>query len=131
MRTARFDLSTYRLCLIHTTKNERGHVQPALLRICAFLLLISPFLVCLETGQTATVTVINLDGPGEGFNDPSPADPASTAGGNSGTTLGEQRLIAFQRAANIWGSFLSSPVEIRIDANFDPLSCTNVSAVLG
>ena len=106
-------------------------MQHALLRICAFLLLISPFLVCLETGQTATVTVINLDGPGEGFNDSSPADPASTAGGNSGPTLGAQRLIAFQFAANLWGSLLSSPVEIRIDANFDPLSCTNVSAVLG
>jgi hypothetical protein len=106
-------------------------VRYTLLPICAGLLLISPFLVCLETGQTATMTVINLDAPGEGFNDPSPADPASTAGGNSGATLGEQRLIAFQRAANIWGSILSSPVEIRIDANFDPLSCTNVSAVLG
>jgi hypothetical protein len=131
MRTARFGLSTYRLCLIHATKNERGHVQHALLRICAGLLLISPFLVCLETGQTATVTVINLDGPGEGFNDSSPADPASTAGGNSGPTLGAQRLIAFQFAANLWGSLLSSPVEIRIDANFDPLTCSGVMAVLG
>jgi len=131
MRTARFGLSTYRLCLIHATKNERGHVQHALLRICAGLLLMSPFLVCLETGQTATVTVINLDGAGEGFNDSSPADPASTAGGNSGPTLGAQRLIAFQFAANLWGSLLSSPVEIRIDANFDPLTCSGVMAVLG
>ena len=106
-------------------------MQHALLRICAGLLLISPFLVCLETGQTATVTVINLDGPGEGFNDSSAADPASTAGGNSGPTLGAQRLIAFQFAANLWGSLLSSPVEIRIDANFDPLTCSGVMAVLG
>jgi hypothetical protein len=106
-------------------------VRHALLRICAGLLLISPFLVCLETGQTATITVVNLDGPGEGFNDPSPADPLSTAGGNNGPTLGAQRLIAFQFAANIWGSFLSSSVEIRIDANFDSLACTDVSAVLG
>jgi hypothetical protein len=106
-------------------------VQHALLRTCAGLLLISPFLVCLATGQTATVTVINLDGPGEGFNDSSPADPASTAGGNSGPTLGAQRLIVFQFAANLWGSLLSSPVEIRIDANFDPLTCSGVMAVLG
>ena len=77
------------------------------------------------------MTVINLDGPGEGFNDPSAADPASTAGGNSEVTLGGQRLVAFQFAANIWGNVLSSPVEIRIDANFDPLPCTDVSAVLG
>jgi len=102
-----------------------------LLRICAGLFLSSPFLVCLEAAQTATITVINLDGPGEGFNDPSPADPASAAGGNSEVTLGAQRLVAFQRAANIWGSLLSSTVEIRIDANFDPLPCTSVSATLG
>ena len=106
-------------------------MRTVLLRICAGLFLISPFLVCLEAAHPATITVINLDGPGEGFNDPSPADPASTAGGNSEVTLGAQRLVAFQRAANIWGSLLSSPVEIRIDANFDPLPCTAVSATLG
>lgn len=106
-------------------------MQHALLRICARLILISPFLFCLEAPQATTVTVINLDGPGEGFNDPSPADAASTAGGNNGATLGEQRLIAFQRAANLWGNLLSSPVEIRIEANFDPLTCSDVTAVLG
>ena len=106
-------------------------MRTVLLRICAGLFLISPFVLCLEAAQTATITVINLDGPGEGFNDPSPADPASAAGGNSEVTLGAQRLVAFQRAANIWGSLLSSTVEIRIDANFDPLPCTSVSATLG
>jgi hypothetical protein len=106
-------------------------VRYSRLRICASLLLISAFLFRLETAQAATTTVINLDGPGEGFNDPGPADPASTAGGNSEVTLGGQRLLAFQFAANIWGSLLSSPVEIRIDANFDPLPCTDVSAILG
>ena len=106
-------------------------MRTVLLRICAGLFLSSPFLVCLEAAQPATITVINLDGPGEGFNDPSPADPASAAGGNSEVTLGAQRLVAFQRAANIWGSLLSSTVEIRIDANFDPLPCTAVSATLG
>ena len=83
-------------------------MRNVLLRICAGLLLISPFILCPEAAETATVTVINLDGPGEGFNDPSPADPASTAGGNNGATLGAQRLVAFQRAANIWGSFLQA-----------------------
>src|SRR5215475_14371652 len=101
MQMASFDLSTYRPYLIHPTTNERGHVRYSLLRISAGLLLISPFLLCLETAQTATMTVINLDGPGEGFNDPSPADPASAAGGNSAVTLGDQRLVAFQFAANM------------------------------
>jgi hypothetical protein len=64
----------------------------------------------------ATITVINRDNAGEGFNDPTPVSPV---GGNSGTTLGAQRLNAFQFAANLWGALLNSPVEIRVGANFD------------
>ena len=66
----------------------------------------------------ATIVVVNNDGPGEGFNDPTPAAPV---GGNTGTTLGAQRLIAFQQAANIWGATLDSPVIIIVRAAFDPL----------
>ena len=84
-----------------------------------------------EVAHTAVITIVNLDGAGEGFNDASPADSASTAGGNNGATLGAQRLIAFRRAADIWGSLISSPVEIRVDANFDSLTCTSTSATLG
>jgi PA domain len=69
----------------------------------------------------ATITIVNTDGPGEGFNDPGAADPDSTAGGNPGATIGEQRLIAFQYAADVWGAFLESDVEIFIQASFDPL----------
>ncbi|MGZ5201703.1 MAG: PA domain-containing protein [Telluria sp.] len=76
----------------------------------------------------ATITIINTNDPGVGFNDPTPATPV---GGNSGTTLGQQRLIAFQRAADIWGATLTSSVPIRIDAAFVPLDCTANSAVLG
>lgn len=79
----------------------------------------------------ATITVVNLDGPGEGFNDPAAPDPDSTAGGNGGATLGAQRLLAFQSAANLWGAGLESSVEIRVGARFDPLTCTATSAVLG
>src|SRR5215813_5748519 len=84
-----------------------------------------------EIAHTAVITVLNLDGPGEGFNDPSAPDLASIIGGNNGATLGAQRLIAFQYAANIWANRLSSTVEIRVDANFDPLSCNSTSATLG
>ena len=58
------------------------------------------------------ITVVNLDGPDEGFNDPTMAAPV---GGNPGTTIGQQRLIAFQHAANIWASLITSPVEIRVE----------------
>jgi hypothetical protein len=76
----------------------------------------------------ATITIVNLNQPGVGFNDPTPATPV---GGNTGTTLGQQRLNAFQYAADIWGATLTSSVPIRIGASFVPLSCTASSAVLG
>ncbi len=68
--------------------------------------------------SAAKITVINADGPGEGFNDPTPVAPV---GGNPGTTRGQQRLIAFQYAADLWGATLDSNVEIVVRANFDPL----------
>ena len=76
----------------------------------------------------ATIIIVNGDGPGEGFNDPTPAAPV---GGNPGTTLGLQRLNAFQHAANIWGATLTSVEAIFVLAFFDPLPCTDTSAVLG
>jgi hypothetical protein len=76
----------------------------------------------------ASFVIHNIDGPGEGFNDLTPTAPV---GGNTGATLGEQRLNAFQRAADIWGGVLESEVPIRIKAAFDPLSCNSSSAILG
>ena len=62
--------------------------------------------ICLITGlgsvaHAATITIVNNDNPGEGFNDPTPVAPV---GGNTGTTLGEQRLIVFETAARIASS---------------------------
>ena len=76
----------------------------------------------------ATITIVNGNAAGVGFNDPSPRTPV---GGNTGTTLGQQRLQAFQFAANVWGQTIDSPIEIRILATFEPLTCTATSAVLG
>jgi hypothetical protein len=76
----------------------------------------------------AQIVINNLNAPGVGFNDPTPATPV---GGNTGTTLGQQRLIAFTHAANIWGATLTSPVPIVINAQFRPLACTATGAVLG
>jgi hypothetical protein len=67
----------------------------------------------------ATIVIVNLDGPNEGFNDPTPVAPV---GGNTGTTRGQQRLNAFQHAASIWGSNLDSNVIIQIQAAFNPLA---------
>ena len=57
--------------------------------------------------------------------------PAAPVGGNAGTTLGQQRLNAFQAAASIWGSTLTSSQTIVIRASFEPLACTATTAVLG
>ena len=76
----------------------------------------------------ATITIVNTDSPGVGFNEPTAVAPV---GGNSGTTRGEQRLIAFQRAAEIWGETIESTVEILVEASFAGLSCSASSAVLG
>ncbi len=78
--------------------------------------------------QAATIQINNINAAGVGFNDTTPAAPV---GGNPGTTLGEQRLIAFTYAANIWGATLESEVPIIIDASFEPLTCTATSGTLG
>ncbi|MFY9609083.1 MAG: PA domain-containing protein [Blastocatellia bacterium] len=67
---------------------------------------------------SATITVVNVDGPNEGFNDPTPVAPV---GGNPGTTRGQQRLIAFQFAADLWGATLDSNVQVFVTAAFNPL----------
>jgi PA domain len=76
----------------------------------------------------ARITIQNDNGPTVGFNDPTPATPV---GGNTGTTLGAQRLIVFERAAAIWGELLDSPVEIVVKASFLPLPCEADSGALG
>ncbi len=80
------------------------------------------------TARASTIVIVNLDGAGEGFNDPTVVAPV---GGNPGTTVGAQRLYVFQYAANIWGSLLPSTEQINVQAQFDPLTCTATSAVLG
>src|SRR5262245_8411499 len=78
--------------------------------------------------QAAIIAVDNFDAPGKGFND---ATPAAPVGGNTGTTLGQQRLNAVQYAADIWGRILASDVPILVAASFSPLSCGSGSATLG
>lgn len=80
------------------------------------------------SSMAAQVNIINGDPPGQGFNDPTPAVPV---GGNPGTTVGQQALNVFTRAANIWGGRLQSRQAINIIAFFTPLPCSDTSGVLG
>ena len=72
------------------------------------------------SASAATIIPVNMNTPGVGLNDPTPAAPI---GGNPGTTIGEQRQIAYQFAAGLWGAVLESDVDIRVRAQFTALSC--------
>ena len=76
----------------------------------------------------ATIVIQNSDAANVGFNDPTPVTPT---GLNPGTTLGQQRLNAFQYAANIWGAILNSSPTITVKASWVPMTCTTNSAALG
>ncbi|MEZ5422647.1 MAG: FG-GAP-like repeat-containing protein [Pyrinomonadaceae bacterium] len=79
--------------------------------------------------NSATITIVNGDGAGEGFNDPTAAAPE---GGNDGTTRGQQRLNLFNFAASIWGAFLDTTVPIEVNSQFNSLSpCSPSGGVLG
>jgi PA domain/Thrombospondin type 3 repeat len=73
------------------------------------------------------VIIVNGDAAGVGMNDPTAVAPV---GGNPGTTLGQQRFNALQRAADLWGQTLDSEVPIRIRATWAARSCDATSAVL-
>ncbi len=85
-------------------------------------------IVAPSLSQAATFVIVNADSAGQGFNDTTAATPV---GGNSGTTIGQQRMIAFQAAANVWASLLTSNVTIRVNSKFSALSCTASSGTLG
>lgn len=94
----------------------------------AVMVLIAALSLSSLAQAAATITLDNLDNPGEGFNDPTPVAPI---GGNPGTTLGQQRLNAFQHAAGILQSLLDSSVEIKVGAAMNPLGGSATSATLG
>jgi hypothetical protein len=100
-------------------------VTPKLVRFLILALAVSVFTLPAPAYAGARITIINADGPNEGFNDPTPAAPI---GGNPGTTKGQQRLIAFQFAADIWGAALDSNIDIQIQASFDPLGANVLGA---
>jgi PA domain len=82
----------------------------------------------LASVQATTITVSSRDPANVGFNDPTPVAPV---GGNTGTTLGQQRLNVYRYVANLWEAALQSDVNIVVSAAWEPLTCTATSAVLG
>lgn len=97
----------------------RKHIFAAKLPFALLALMVFLFASANQAHASVTMIILNADGPNEGFNDPTPVAPLPS---NPGTTLGAQRLYAFQFAANIWGSTLDSPEAIYIVAAFNPLA---------
>jgi hypothetical protein len=75
----------------------------------------------------AQVVLVNINAPGVGLNDPTPVAPV---GGNTGTTLGEQRRNVLARAASAWARHLKSFAPVRIEVAFGARTCTPTAAVL-
>ncbi len=78
--------------------------------------------------QATTITVLSDDDPGEGFEDTTPVNPV---GGNTGQTLGQQRMNVAQAAADQWAGLVNSSVEIKISGAWEELDCESNSGVLG
>ncbi len=83
-------------------------------------------LLALVAGPASAATIVLV--PGNGFAD---ATVRAPEGGNTGTTLGQQRTILFNAAAAAWGSALTSSQTIKVAAAFNTLTCTASSGTLG
>ena len=91
--------------------------------LCLAVLLLSPVALA-----GAEIRILDGNGSNEGLNDQTPATPL---GGNPGTTVGEQRLIAAQYAASLWSAMLGNRVPISVQVEFTDLDCSGGTAVLG
>jgi hypothetical protein len=86
-------------------------------------------LVAASSASAAELVLVSGDvGTGLGLEDPTPKAPE---GLNPGTTLGEQRTLAYLFAADLWGAVLESDATIYVGASFQPLACTPTSGTLG
>lgn len=85
-------------------------------------------LVAARAMAGAEIRIVNGDGSGQGLRDPGAVSPV---GGNPGTEVGEQRLIAAQYAAALWSATLGNRVPIAVHVQFPDLDCSGGSAVLG
>lgn len=94
--------------------------------VAAWVVSVALSTLCLGGGQLHAANIV-ID-PGVGFDDVTATTPI---GGNTGLTRGAQRLMVFERAAEIWGSRLESSETIIVEASFAPLTCAGNSATLG
>jgi PA domain len=81
------------------------------------------------TVSATTITIVNNNAAGVGFNDTSA--PNAAAGCQVGENVGACRLRVFQTAANQWSTLLNSNVTIVVTSQMVGQTCTATSATLG
>ncbi|MCP5349622.1 MAG: hypothetical protein H7A10_01405 [Oceanospirillaceae bacterium] len=97
----------------------------ALLHVTLLAFLLSPLVQADTVSGTHSTIQINFN---SGFTD---TTAISAVGGNSGTTVGQQRKNAYLAAAQIIADQVYSPVTIVVDATFANIGCDASSATLG
>lgn len=76
----------------------------------------------------ADIIIVNQNDSDEGLNDPSERTPI---GGNTGETLGEQRLNVLFEAARILNESLDIKYDVHVGSQFTVLPCSDDGTVLG
>src|SRR5688500_2194976 len=85
-------------------------------------------LAAVSSASAAQLVLVSGDvGTGLGLEHPTPKAPE---GLNRGTTLGEQRTLAYLFAAYLWGSGLESRATVYVGASFQPRACTPTCGTL-
>jgi hypothetical protein len=105
---------------------DTARILAARFLVPALLLAVLP--LSARPGAAVSITIVNQDGVGEGFNDLTPKAPVA---GNTAVTLGQQRLNVFKAATAYWSNRLASSVPITVSAQMDPLTCSPTSGILG
>ena len=72
------------------------HTASSLQRVLVGAAVSTACLLAVPVANAATIAISSRDAPGVGFNDPT---PVVAVGGNTGTTLGQQRLNVFRHVA--------------------------------
>jgi hypothetical protein len=85
-------------------------------------------LLILSSLNYAEIIFVNSDYPGEGLNSSAVVEPI---GGNTGTTLGEQRLKVLEKAAKILSESLNILAPVKVGVQFNHLECYSNYALFG
>lgn len=91
-------------------------------------LIFIPLAILSVASAKADIIIVNGDSYNEGLND---RTVVTSVGGNSGTTVGEQRLKVFEKAAEILNNSLKISAPVRVQVAFNSLYCISGSGTLG